>query len=619
MSITTIELRERDQSSNTDGLNNGDFEVQLEHPITVRSGETIGVSRVFLDTATDNRIHIDEDITATLDFIPYFQNFNETKDSQTLRNYYTQATVRQPDGQNYYPSWYSPTSTGLSLIKTITFFPGGQTGRFMFNGDPTFYFQYKDPQGNLAIFKSHHSRHLKDPFRENGDKNEINILFQTAFGFNAIPSGSDDLIKEYEKANVDLNRLNEDIVNITSGQFRPIVFKQNLTIPKSKGDGYTANQLARIITDSLSSFSTQEYFDTSSITQNFLLTTTDNIASYGLANKPAGAFDEVFYASSYFNTDSNGFITTTENDRWSICRQNGSGAKNCFVGASQMSLEFDDNSVDSDGTARFKWSATFTPHVLAQNIVNRLYAITGGTDGFVSNKMGGVVFTNLQPASFWFDTLKFNPNILVNISHFQITGGVHPLSFGDSTKPYASTGATPILDPVVFSINQRDGITTTGSFIGNDALVDKTSSQGQNAEVPTFSGGDDNHILDTQSTTSIPIYSNEAIVEGVADTGYYLIEVSAISNNDYVYSTNKQNGTKKIGAICSRYYTSQSYTSGGLETSLSWTNQGTDMVIRSFKVRVLNPDGSPVELGLGDDNTIFLSHTHLPAEPDEGK
>ena len=611
MSITTIELRERDQSSNTDGLNNGDFEIQLEHPITVKEGETIGVSRVFLDTATDNRIHIDEDVETTISFIPYFQNFNESKDSQTLRNYYTQNPVRQPDGQTYYPSWYSSTDTGLSLIKSITFFPAGQTGRFMFIGDPTFYFQYKDANGTLQIFKSHHSKHLKDPFRNTGDKNDVNIIFQTAFGFQPIPSGSDSLIREYEKANIDLNRLNEEVVDITGGQFRPIFFRHNITIPKSKGDGYTPNQLSRIITDNLSSFSTDEYFNTNAVTTNFLLTTTNNISVFGIEYAPSGSDGTVFYCSSYHNTDATGKLEATANPRWSVAKNNGSSPKNLFVGASQMALEFDDNSQDSDGTARFKWSATYTPHIIQSNIVNRLFAITGGQDGFVSNKMGGVVFTDLEPASFWFDTLKFNPNILVNITHTPITGNVYPLSHGDGT--YASGGAHPIKDPNVFSINARDGITSTGSFIGADALVDKTTDAGQKAEVPALAGDSDNHILDSQTTTSIPIYSNEAIVEGVADTGYYLIEINAISNNDYVYSSQKTNGTKKIGAICSRYYTSQSYTSGGLETSLSWTNQGTDMIIKSFKVRVLNPDGSPVELGLGDDNTVFLSHTHLDA------
>jgi len=617
MSISTIELRELDQSSTSDGLNNGQFEVQLSNPITIKNQETIGISKVFIDTATNNRIKIEEDIDASLSFIPYYHNFNESKNSSTLRKYYTTANPQvQPDGLNYFPTIYESGAGTMSLLKSIKWFMGGKAGRFMFIGDPTFKFEYFDSAGVRQVWVSKHKRHLKNQWRNIGDENDVNIIFQTAKGFNPIPSGSKSLLDEYADANIDFDRSIGSIEQeqITEGRFEPIVFTKKIKIPKSAEDGYTTNQIARMITDQLSQLSTSGDFNTDVKSNGFILTTTTNINTFKEEFYPTNQ-EAVFYCSNRLAVNPQGTLNANGNEQvfgsevpFNVSKIN---ATNLFVGASQIALEFDDGSSDSDGTARFKWSATYSPHTNSSGQpVNSFYGRGSGTDGFISNKMGGIIFMDLEPASFWFDTLKFDRSILGVKTFTKVSG--YPLSNGDGR--HAVGGATPIQNPYMPSINFLEGVNITGGFCGLDSIVDKTSSEGLNFQVPTYSAsGSTMKLFDAQSSTTIPIYSAETFVEGIADTGYFLIEINAISNNDYVYSDNKINGTKKIGAIVSRYYNTPSYTMGGIETSLSWTNKGEDMIIKTFKVRILNPDGTPVSQNIGEDNTIFLSHTQSPS------
>ena len=75
-------------------------------------------------------------------------------------------------------------------------------------------------------------------------------------------------------------------------------------------------------------------------------------------------------------------------------------------------------------------------------------------------------------------------------------------------------------------------------------------------------------------------------------------------NSDIRGQDNKNN---KIHGIVGRYYSKDSYTSSVEgEGSIPYLHESDDpLVLNSFKVRILNPNGTQME-GLQNDNTIFL-------------
>ena len=173
----------------------------------------------------------------------------------------------------------------------------------------------------------------------------------------------------------------------------------------------------------------------------------------------------------------------------------------------------------------------------------------------------------------------------------------------------AGDPASGFADAIVPKIDLVEGVNVTGHYVNLDSLINKG---GTSFETPTL-----NLRLDTGTPPTANAITQAFIAETemhsiIGETvsnvqsgeGYYQIEISMPVNSDIRGQDNKNN---KIQGIVGRYYSKDSYTSSVEgEGSIPYVHQSDDpLILNSFKVRILTPEGEQME-GLQNDNTIFL-------------
>ena len=91
---------------------------------------------------------------------------------------------------------------------------------------------------------------------------------------------------------------------------------------------------------------------------------------------------------------------------------------------------------------------------------------------------------------------------------------------------------------------------------------------------------------------------------------YYLIEIEGKGvKSDIRGGVGSAIQNNKISAIVSRYYQTLSYTSSmDGSGAIPYIHTGEPMIIDSFKVRILDPDGTLTD-NIQDSNVVFLQHT----------
>ena len=88
-----------------------------------------------------------------------------------------------------------------------------------------------------------------------------------------------------------------------------------------------------------------------------------------------------------------------------------------------------------------------------------------------------------------------------------------------------------------------------------------------------------------------------------------LLDISGIGINNKLVGQNLNSTT--IRGIVGRFYNvgsgTNTYTSGGGETSINYIHYGEPVIINSFTVKILDSEGNDSPQDLGADNTIFLN------------
>ena len=288
---------------------------------------------------------------------------------------------------------------------------------------------------------------------------------------------------------------------------------------------------------------------------------------------------------------------------------------------------------------------------------------------------GGIVFSSLTPSTFWKDKLGFNlePAVqdpsdgkitkkgiicgyqLVDIGYCKVavegnfvdnnpTLIVPPARYGFNTYNYPDnqlerkySGYSPgqtyakygAISPQMPMIPYEVGMNATSGSITLESAIEKNNPYNNNGNAwflvkvnddDYASGSEDNQLpgggwilpdINVIGDNTISIDAGETRLLNLTDSGYYLIEIDTKINNTFI-SSNETKST--LAAVVNKYYSINSYTSSD-GSNIEYIHRGNPQLINSIRVRVLNPDLSPADLGI--DTSVFLTLTQQldPIEP----
>ena len=195
-----------------------------------------------------------------------------------------------------------------------------------------------------------------------------------------------------------------------------------------------------------------------------------------------------------------------------------------------------------------------------------------GESWYQIDTLSGVFFTDLKSSSntdFWFDTLGFNKNILVE----------------DDTTTFL------LKTPLERAVN------ITSSFVGLDSIVNKSKGS-MEVSTTTFS---------TDVTKSNAIISQKGY-SSLANGGYMLIEVSGLQG---MYEYEGQDRRNVMGVL-SKQWSASGWITGYTDSSVSYTNTGPPFLLSQATVRILDPNKAVAKNDIGVGSSIFLEIVKPP-------
>ena len=217
----------------------------------------------------------------------------------------------------------------------------------------------------------------------------------------------------------------------------------------------------------------------------------------------------------------------------------------------------------------------------------------------VSDRAGGVVFTDLTPDSFWFGSdsvMKFDRGTVLGVP--------------ETTKVVKNVGGNP--EFFVSTIPLTVGQNATADVMGLDNLVQKSARTGDITGASCFDTKIAIGAGITKSTSidTVPIKAaftqNPNIDLNVVKKqgGYFKLQVEMPNIRNDVIEANRTNSN--IHSIINRFYSDGQYTSAYDEGSMPVVyNQAEPSYLDSFNVRILAPDGNVAD-PLGNTSTVFI-------------
>lgn len=266
------------------------------------------------------------------------------------------------------------------------------------------------------------------------------------------------------------------------------------------------------------------------------------------------------------------------------------------VGTSQVIPDY------IDTTNQFTWNAIHMPFLSPTDNTPSVGFLRLDANNFLEvNKNSGIYFSSLsdvdsvtgQSIGFWDKIMGFNLKTLVanpNNQQTVTTAGGIVVTVPEFTDRTASGGQDTTL---------VDGKNMTGGFIGLGNALDFTSAANYYKK-PDLSA--DSLLSDAGTNTIDILGTQKGVIGAVNKYGYYLVEVIANFMNDFYTNDNNAKFTR---GIVSRYYQQDSFTTGTAADSVVYIHKGESQQVRSFRVRILDPDRNVPE-NLGEQSTIFL-------------
>lgn len=245
------------------------------------------------------------------------------------------------------------------------------------------------------------------------------------------------------------------------------------------------------------------------------------------------------------------------------------------MGASQMALEYNNNN-----NSLFQFTYLHTPFYHTGNESIAIYG-SGRSNYFDSiTTQSGVFFTQMEPRSFWEDTLGFDVDSMV-------------MTYDPSLTTPTNRNFTQQLEA---------GVNITSNFLGNDILISK-------ADFDTFVPMRQlqRNAYFNESTQTTPIKALQTI--GIKSSNFYLVQLEGL---DLINMENDAQFFRTICAIGSKEYSNLGVISLYGTGMPFYTNNGLDFVISNLRVRILDSLTKQPSTTLGEKNSIFIEYIPPP-------
>jgi hypothetical protein len=390
------------------------------------------------------------------------------------------------------------------------------------------------------------------------------LLFSQTSTFDEFISGAGTVKSgdDTDKVKVSKNEVNKFVA--ISGDRQLIINRANIQIPVGR---YEPKSLAKVITRAA---------DTTSILTdlggiNLRYPSNPLLARIDLLKGDRVVFKDL--ASSPF--DASGFI-----DFCSNCYYYDDADTNRTMGAALFDLEY---GLDAESSYELTYAHTPLYNPSEPNTQNIAY-FQDTSNGIVHTipTATGVVFHDLQPSEFWNDTLGFNESNLV----------VPLLVDNSGIKYYDANSAIKKIPKGAITLD------TFTSPLYTRKVPNNISPN------PTFF-----EIEDTLGVIGqIPLPPTKG--------GYYKLEIIGMGlNSDFI---NSDENSSNMFAIISTQLDSNNFVTAFSDQGLSYTHIGAPYNISKIKVKITNPDGSPVPT-LGNNTSVIIKiiPSNIPEDEEE--
>lgn len=603
-----ILLELRQQSKNANNINNSEFQVNL--PVQkLNKNDSIQLHSVYVDTIEENtgKIVIDEtNQEFSLDYGIYVQDGPMGRaTAASAKQYYApeaasdaDALLTRPNAKNYILSSADPSSGGgVDMVEISSFILKSDIDNNRFARDTYMgiHLQYYDASNTLRswygeIKASTWADHIAKNGEQEGQEFIMNnqTPWHTDYGFPIIARkngfGTNDFLranpannKQFHDAKITFGGVDPTAVTdlTTNTIYTPMSF--NLSIVLDVGT-YQPQDLLKEITDKLNNaVNNNSQIPNNQYSFNNLTRSLVQLIDYGdrQVSTPASQGNTPF------------FVAQDASDVLQFKIPANNGNKNYLFGTNGIAMGF-----DNEGYASFD-ILHLSRYNGSSKAVNQ-FQVDGKK--LVFNKVSGIYFidSNASTYDLLVNKLNFSPRIFS-----KIIGAEHK-SIG------ALANSTFQQYDIVNSVN------ATGEAIFNDSLINKSSDPSLVCfdEAITFPAPSNNP---PQGQGSV-LTNQQATIRGVAPVtdytdregfiAYYQLELSSSFSLSKI--TDGQN-SRKIMAIISKYYSSLNYTVGDGSNSVVYVHQEDEpLLIDSFGVRILDPDGNNTDDKINDDNTVFL-------------
>jgi hypothetical protein len=576
---TIIELREQD-SLNLGSA--GYFQTDLSQQLIINEGDIFQLSSAFIDTvdSSSGEIIIPEDIQLNINFTPYMTFWEDAAlykiDSNSLE------PEAEPYVKNY--KYILPYTRIPSEITFDYYFSDEVAGTAVIqnNSDPfvasppfTLIFSYIDP----AFQKQYLQYNI--PSLNTTEFFKLNFTIITTSGSLTIEQPSQSFINQYQLF-IDYQSIFQ---SVEASNYLHNKYLTTVIIPKGS---YNPTELSLFISKKLSVNNKSAYSSNGQLIVNPFL---KNLSDFETYRDPVAPFDPTtnpLNTTYFFTTDSSdALVYKTLED------PNNPNGNTFFIGTEQISLEFNTD------TQKFQWTYLHSPiydKESGKNISVRY--IKSGNDIYTVGSNGGIFFNDLsaeyvsngKPFDFWSGVLGFDvPSMLVQTSPsvipiFESPGGI-PGAFSTT-----SNGFLQAIMPLV------EGQHITTPYIGIDSAVVKQANDTwyyMNTSAIPF---------DSTVDTTNSINASISLPRLLDRFSHFLIEIEAVMFNTMIGTTT----TRTIKGICNKFMSYSAYTYVGQEGAIQYIHKGQSQVLKSIKVKILNPRKSNAIAGLGTDNTFYF-------------
>jgi len=571
LKTTIIELREKTSLNEYD---NGHYKINLNEPVYLSEGDEIGINNVFLDTkgAQNEKIIIADDINCKFSFCYYITNWKKGMIGEYAgtRAANSAGAFVKPDLNQISNEIYIGCNTEIQngahdRITQILVQPTGLSKNW---GNLTLTFTYKDNHNKT------HNYSFKLPTvanKYNDYIKNVNILCNPNTFINT------NTAKELSKASIYQITYTQGAEN--HGKFTPHIEELDFILPKGE---YLPNELTTYLN---LQFNRNDYL---SNIDNLLLNPLieDITAKVGDLITPNGDLP------CGLNFVKHSGDTILLND---ITGNDSKAAQPVYIGTNNVVFNYDNNE------NIFKIQFLHMPKYDTNgNIIidNLKYTAQNGDDHYVQSlQHSGILFTHIETLdsttgeeiNFFTERLGFDlADLCANFEYKNLDFEAY------NTSNYINF-ALPYIPNLKRGVNFTENIDVIDNIVKKDIWP----------KIPTMP----DLPFSSTSNETYEIKATNITNELLLNTGYFLIDISGIGINNRVIGQN-MNSTS-IRGIVGRYYNvgsgTNTYTSGGAETSINYIHYGEPVIINSFTVKILDSEGNESPQDLGPDNSIFLN------------